>query len=385
MNETVIVRRHYPELDGLRALAMLLVLWWHSSQWAGNMAPIDGKMSVAYFQVSIFGACGVSLFFVLSGFLITGILMDLSKHKNCLKIFYIRRSLRIFPLYYFSLIILMIMSLLYYSDYNYSDHIYSYIFYFQNLKGLYWGDSPFRDENWLLFEHFWSLAVEEQFYLLWPLFFLFIYRHLNFYMALSVMILLIALSLYVRFDMTSEGEWRFAHISTLSRINALIFGAVLVYTLKVKPDIFKCFQKISDIVTPLFPIVIIIFILYVSQLGELFLVYSKYIILLGDIFSLFLLLYVLNRSSREGVIQSILCSRFFKFFAQISYGFYVFHIPVLTVMQYHLQDYTSWNYWSYHAFLFFLGGGITLVISWLSYRYFEKPILNLKHKYAAVN
>ncbi len=381
----LIVKRYYPELDGLRALAVLLVLWWHSSQWAYNISPAIGKLSISYFKVSVFGACGVSLFFVLSGFLITGILMDTAKDKNCLKNFYIRRSLRIFPLYYLSLIIFTILSLLIYSDFNYNDHIYSYIFYVQNLTGLFWGESSFRDKSWIFFDHFWSLAVEEQFYLIWPAFFLWAYNRLNFYKLFLVFTGFIIMSVAIRYYLTMHGVWKYAHINSFARADALIMGALVVYTMKMNKEFFVFFKKISDFIMPLFPIILIISILYLTRSGPLFTVYAQYIISLGSIFSFFLIIYVINVSADRNLFQRVLCSAVMKYLSRVSYGFYIFHIPVLTILQYCLQEYTSMGYWPYHAILFFVGGIITLVIASISYRYFEKPILSLKDRYAPLS
>ena len=90
MDPAEIQKPYYPALDGLRGLAILLVVVYH------NFGFID------YF---FFGLLGVDLFFVLSGFLITDILLRSLGQKNFLRSFYMRRVLRIFPLYYLTLVI----------------------------------------------------------------------------------------------------------------------------------------------------------------------------------------------------------------------------------------------------------------------------------------
>lgn len=140
------------QLDGLRAIAVALVLLSHYA-----LLPVlkDG----------LWGAMGVHAFFVLSGFLITGILLDAKPAEGAtgagqaLKAFYVRRSLRIFPLYYIFIAFLYVLNV---DDMR--DMILYHLFYASNVgmavEGEHFGHNS----------HFWSLAVEEQFYLVWPWF-----------------------------------------------------------------------------------------------------------------------------------------------------------------------------------------------------------------------
>jgi peptidoglycan/LPS O-acetylase OafA/YrhL len=111
------------------------------------------------------GWAGVSLFFVLSGFLITGILLDSMQRPNWWKTFYIRRTLRIFPLYYTALLGAMLVHLSLRRSWSSIAPIWPYFFYLQDIPALVRFEvlSPL-----FALGHFWSLAVEEQFYLVWP-------------------------------------------------------------------------------------------------------------------------------------------------------------------------------------------------------------------------
>ena len=380
--ENLIVKRHYPELDGLRGIAILLVLWWHSSEIALSVFVPSDSLSISYYYYSIIGATGVSLFFVLSGFLITGLLMDSAGDKNGLKYFYIRRFFRIFPLYYASLILFSVVSFICISEFNFQERILYYILYIQNFGFVFSNDLPFINENWRFFDHFWSLAVEEQFYLVWPVFFLWVYRNINFSETIMIFIGLIVISVVTRYYMTLNGIWQYAHISTISRVDALIMGAMVAYIMKLKPAIFIDMQKFVRLYFPAITIILLVMLHYLFLDGYLYLIYARYIILIADIYFVLLLVSVMGRHASDGAFQSFLCSGILRLIAKVSYGIYVFHILVYEILKYYLLQYPSIGYWGFHLMLLFGGGGITFVISWLSYKYFEKPILLLKDKYA---
>ena len=150
-NETKQTARHYfPALDGVRAIAALMVMSYHFCQYTKMRGPWA------------LGQTGVDLFFVLSGFLITSILLVApEKDWREVRTFYIRRTLRIFPLYYGFLIVMAL-----------SGTVASFWFwiYLQNI--------PLKLAMPVVGpDHFWSLAVEEQFYLVWPFLVFFLPRH----------------------------------------------------------------------------------------------------------------------------------------------------------------------------------------------------------------
>lgn len=163
---------HYPQLDGLRALAVMQVLLMH---FLAADRPTDATWFVAGVNmISVLGN-GVHLFFVLSGFLITSILLRSRDSSNYFRAFYARRTLRIFPVYYLVLLLTLgTLSVLVLTGVAVSDEareafnnqwwLWLYVSNFsQGIAGI---DHSFAG---LQFGHFWTLAVEEQFYLVWPL------------------------------------------------------------------------------------------------------------------------------------------------------------------------------------------------------------------------
>jgi peptidoglycan/LPS O-acetylase OafA/YrhL len=156
---------HLPALDGLRGLAILPVLFAHFMRLQPT-TPFERLLS----RGAATGWVGVDLFFVLSGFLITGILLDAKGGERYFRNFYLRRAIRIFPLYYGSLLLvffglphLHILGAAQTRDLLHSQGWYwSYLANVRIALAGSWATS-------FELEHFWSLAVEEQFYLVWPL------------------------------------------------------------------------------------------------------------------------------------------------------------------------------------------------------------------------
>src|ERR1035437_5570398 len=150
---------HIKALDGIRGLAILIVLMHHFGD--GTLIP-NSAFERAFSDVLQFGWCGVDLFFCLSGFLITGILLATVDHPNYFRRFYARRILRIFPAYYLfvAVIVLSVIAANHFGYYRHNTDGQLWIwFYLSN-----WHDTALPRTG-----HLWSLAIEEQFYLVWPL------------------------------------------------------------------------------------------------------------------------------------------------------------------------------------------------------------------------
>ena len=195
---------YLPQLDVVRAIAVSLVLWHH---WFGH-------------PDHPFGPIGVWLFFVLSGFLITRILLNARRdtprgNRTALLNFYIRRFLRIFPLYYFVLLLAWATSETFRADW------YWYAAYLQNFKMMA-ADDPVK----VFGVHLWTLAVEEQFYVAWPLVVLFAPRRA----LLAVIGCAIALSIVLRGVLAGVGWTSFqVYVFTLNNLDTLGCGALLAY------------------------------------------------------------------------------------------------------------------------------------------------------------
>jgi len=155
---------HLPGLDGVRGVAILLVMAVH---FVGGATPHNLAERIAV-KAGSFGVLGVDLFFVLSGFLITGLLLDAKGGPSYFRNFYARRTLRIFPLYYMVLALLFVVL-------PRVTVIPDSLEYARQHEGWLWTYTTnfflAAKASWALgyVSHFWSLAIEEHFYLVWPL------------------------------------------------------------------------------------------------------------------------------------------------------------------------------------------------------------------------
>ena len=160
-------KTRFPALDGVRALAILLVFADHFGGGAHG-----GRVLQMINIVRQRGWVGVDLFFVLSGFLITGILFDTRSDSHFFKRFFARRSLRIFPVFYLTAVVLLLLTPIFHYQWRAKQAF--FLLYIGNFFGnadfsLYDVVSPTHPGAKIMIGHLWSLCVEEQFYLLWPL------------------------------------------------------------------------------------------------------------------------------------------------------------------------------------------------------------------------
>lgn len=205
-------------LDGIRGIAILLVLVFHCYG-----LPARGQPSLFWFNALTESLwLGVDLFFVLSGFLITRILIQTRDDPHYFRNFYARRALRIFPAYYLVLaVVLLVLPRL--NDTVAAAQLdrwqWWFVFYGQNIAIV---SEQMRLFPWEGVNHFWSLAVEEQFYLIWPLLVYATPRKLLSRMCLSV----IALSWIGKAWVAGLDVWHLTgYFFTLTRLDALVAGA----------------------------------------------------------------------------------------------------------------------------------------------------------------
>lgn len=358
-------------LDGLRAIAIILVMSFHA-------------------QITHFGWFGVQLFFVLSGFLITGILWKEKQNDAPLsfkfKKFWVRRSLRIFPLYFGYLLLITLAYLLFHfpSYYaNYAAYLFTYTFnYTRSLPQ--WQGNP-------LFTHLWSLCVEEQFYIFFPLLMFFCPPKLIKY----VMIVVIALSPLTRFLLgeyyTNKGLTQpvvadAVYWNMLSHLDAFFMGGLIpVLSLHKKIKKPQRIFTVALIVTIVAGIINFIYTdsgsYYFNDLGynhgqtELYEHVWDYTVL-NLLFASFILCIVSSNSNKIFTsISKALEANWMVRIGKVSYGMYLFHWAIL-VYGYN-RIYTTENL-ALKTLLFIPYVVIVYLFAELSFRLYESRFLKWK-------
>ena len=221
---------HVPALDGVRGVAILMVILFHCRSVFNSPA----ELPYVLLRVMDLGWSGVDLFFVLSGFLITGVLLDSRESPAYFRTFYLRRALRIFPLYFAYLFLVLVLFRFGWlwtagADLWKGTNPWWYVTYLLNWKS----DHGYND---LYLGHFWSLAIEEQFYCVWPLVvWLCPVKRLR-WLCLGIAIASLAFRCQLgRWGVDQEAIYRM----TPSRTEALVWGAMAAVGLRQFPEIVR--------------------------------------------------------------------------------------------------------------------------------------------------
>ena len=366
---------YFDQLNGIRFVAVMLVLLDH---W---LIPIN--------PFSFLGHLGVVIFFVLSGFLITRILFenadDLQKSHTSpsTKIirFIYRRSLRIFPIYF----ILMFIGLIF--DLSNMRNVWPYLFFYLPnfyimLKGTWLG----------IWDHLWSLAVEEQYYLVFPYFILLIRPKR--YPWLFIAMLLIGLGTrfgfaYFASHEMKENDWMWWYVNPFSAIDCFGLGGVLAYLYHYKQVYFQHINFLKPgLVLSIF---LFIGILNLADAANYphdnvwSIVYERFF---GAVFAWFII--ALSIRNDTWLLSSFFQGRAISYLGKISYGLYLYHNLVMNY--YHDQGNTIWYYLTAHLpkfqlelvnftiCKFLICFLILICISSLSWYFIEKPINKYKNR-----
>jgi peptidoglycan/LPS O-acetylase OafA/YrhL len=322
-------------------------------------------------RLCFLGQHGVELFFVLSGFLITGILLRTKGSQGYLRNFYVRRVLRIFPLYYAVVFICLLVGWVA-SVPQYAWHTnWWYLFYLQNVVSTFW---PVRVAG---AEHFWSLAVEEHFYLFWPLLVLILSRRgLALFAVAAILLagLCRVVMLWAGYNVL---------VFTLCRLDTLSLGALLAICFRDVPRWNAITVWTRRLYVPAFLIGIPAFFIY-SGSGRLGPVEQGIKAMLFTAFCGGLLILALD-SSLGAILPRIFVNRSLRFVGKISYGMYVFH-PFLFGWLWRISTRYPWSPFRGHLCLatlldFLLSIGATLLAAWLSWVLLESRILKLKARF----
>jgi peptidoglycan/LPS O-acetylase OafA/YrhL len=358
--------KHVDSLDGLRGIAILLVFLFH-------YLPRNPHNPLSW--IASFGWTGVDLFLVLSGFLITGILFDTRRSGNFLRVFYARRALRIFPLYFLAVGVVLLVAAILHSRMSWKAI--PFFLYGANIM-LAFKDGVPDTTPYFQCVHFWSLCLEEQFYSLWPLAFLFIRRRV---MLMRICIGGIVMALLFRMVLTHfrVSSW-IPYTELPARMDALLAGSLLALSLRESnSDFWRSRNNLYVFMGACgFMLLFLLFHARTLYLSSREMTSCGYSMLAGIYVSVLALALLpgtwANRIGRIPVL---------RFFGRYSYGLYVWHYLLSPIC-------VTWEPW-FAQHIHPLGLGQTIfalamlslftLVAVLSYYAFEYRFLELKSRF----
>jgi peptidoglycan/LPS O-acetylase OafA/YrhL len=368
------LNKRNPYMDGLRGLAILMVMIAHFNheQLLKEYYPSIGPVIT---KIALMGLTGVDLFFVLSGFLITGIILKYAKSQNFLLSFYVRRFLRIFPLYYLVLFFLFVVLPCFVSfDVSTKEVGRQQVYLWTYLSNLPLGQLNWDSEMFGL-GHFWSLAVEEHFYLVWPAIII-IFRHHLKKICFIWAITSFAAGIVVAILLGDGYQVPLLSWSTIHHSGGLALGGLcaIYYREGYFVDRIAVLKKMT--------VVCLLFFIALSLVPRV--IIPRLEIFIYPFASLFYagLLIVGLYSTSGNIINRIIGHKYLQGIGIISYGLYVYHgvlwqsyekiFPVAAFI-----DHLKLPFLGLLAFPL-LSMSATVVVAFISWHLYEKRVLKLK-------
>ncbi len=368
-------RGHLPALDGVRGLAILMVLGAH--MFSSNSAA-NGRVATFLGDLLNYGFFGVDLFFVLSGFLITGVLVDSLDDSGYFSKFYSRRALRIFPLYYGVLLVLLVLTPVLHFHWEGMGWLLG--LYLQNLRPeQLTGFQPGPGTN---LTHFWSLAIEEQFYFVWPAVVFFVRDRRK---LLTVTLAVSASALVLRLLLLGAGvSDNLIRMSTFTRADTLLLGGALALLYRS-----ELWPRVLRLAPYGFWAALLVILGSIKLFGREFFPLAPYprtmeFWIYGPRYTLLALASACLLACALTPVST--CKRLFeapvmRFFGRYSYGIYVLHAVLLPLLL--GTQRAAIVHLTHSKLLGVFGAGIStlalsIVAAYLSFHLYEKPFLRLK-------
>ena len=351
-----------PEIDGLRSIAVVSVILYHAG--------------IVLFDFRIFegGFIGVDIFFVISGYLITSVILkELNETGSfSFKYFYERRVRRILPALLFVMVVSMPFAWVFLLPSDFTDFSKSILYSLGFSSNFYFNYSGqiYGAENGLLkpFLHTWSLSVEEQYYILFPIFLLFIFKYFKKYLSFILILGFVTSLVMAEWGSRNYPSATFYFLHT--RMWELIIGSILAYF-----EIFKNSKKKADRskISLILPSVGIILIGH-SMLFFNDKMFHPSFYTLSPIIGVCLVIFF---SHKDEFITKILSTKLFVGIGLISYSLYLWHYPIFAFSR--IIEFTSGSIEKK-----ILLAVIILILSIFSYFFIERPARNRKYKFKII-
>ncbi len=359
--ETTRPRIHFKGLNAIRFFAAFAIVFYHALNGYSNEFP--SVLKEFHHNLPI----GVDIFFILSGFLITYLLLAEKAAYNTIKLssFYMRRILRIFPLYF------LIIAIGYIQFHNYHEPInFSKFLYF---CGNFW---MIDTGKWTVgtLNPLWSINIEEHFYLIVPALILFIKKRWLPYLFGAIILLSLGFRVYSTYTLEWR-NWMTLYMHTLSRSDALALGGLIAYA--------HFYHSFRVNWKPMFTwIVVVVLLVFMCTIdsnlfdGYLNAAFRRWIFIVP--LTLLLLGFALNKTKNDAMLDWVSSNKTINYLGKISFGLYMYHSAII-----------EWVYpigfLEKLALVKILAVVVlTVVVSALSYEFFEKPILSLKKRFERI-
>jgi peptidoglycan/LPS O-acetylase OafA/YrhL len=355
-------------LDGVRGLAILAGIAFHTlrpSEYKGFLGAIWRGLEETSWS-------GIDLFFVLSGFLITGILLDSRGRGGYFRNFYARRTLRIFPLYYSVLFVALVLVPAVVGSTRlpdlYPQLIKNQIWLWTYLQNYLQSTSPHMLPG---FGHFWSLAVEEQFYLVWPLLVYLLNRRNLMRLAIAVCIA----EPLLRFTLLHYGytTWALRQL-TFTRIDTLLYGAIGAIALRDRKAFLLGHRGIRTLAAGFILALVAILIgeghIPYEGTATVIIGYSG----LGMLFSLL----IFHLATTQGTLSRVFSTRGLRWFGKYSYAIFVFQWPVAQACSAIFDVHPGLSSPTAVSFLFIITTVLSAGIAYASWNMLEARFIKLK-------
>ncbi len=379
MTQSTAARFYVPQLDGLRFFAFLFVFFHHLPPLVSPGTPVLGAL---FGGIHDFGWAGVDLFLCLSGFLITRLLLLEWKATGKLRIvsFYVRRSLRIWPLY-FTLLILAFMILprigLFgprYGDPAYTQmvrlHGWSFPVFLGNWTVALHGYSPSSVLNPL-----WTVSLEEQFYLTWPLIVFVVLRSGRGVLGIAGIMLVASTACRV-LTVLLHFQHPFMWAATITRLDPLAFGIILASTEGQR--LISALSRRTALASIVAGVLIFVTAALCGPIEK-----QRSVAVVQYTATAIASACLLTGALRQQVVADFLSHPALRYLGKISYGLYAIHLALISAVH-RLVSATQIPARFAPAATLLLSLAVVISLGALSYRYLETPFLRLKDRFSVV-